>query len=127
LVTDALHVSHFVARTIDMPSDGVADHEASEVESGVSRAILSLDNVWTTGCRRIHDHITAVIAIARDCTTPSPGLSTLLGSRPSSFCWLCLQAHSVTASQWPQRSSFGHGARRGLVSHVRRAVSEIQV
>ena len=29
-------------------SDGVADHEASEVERGVSRAILSRDNVLTT-------------------------------------------------------------------------------
>jgi hypothetical protein len=63
-VTDALHVSPFVARTIPMPSDGVADHEASEVESGVSRAILSLDNVWTTFGRLIHDHIPAVIAMA---------------------------------------------------------------
>jgi hypothetical protein len=31
-----------------MPSDGVGDHEASEGERGVSRAILARDNVLTT-------------------------------------------------------------------------------
>jgi hypothetical protein len=63
-MTASLHVLHVVARTIDMPSDGVGDHEASEVERGVSRAILALANVWTTFDRRIHAHITAVIAMA---------------------------------------------------------------
>ena len=47
-----------------MPSDGVADPEASEVERGVSRAILALANVWTTFGRLIHAHRTAVIAMA---------------------------------------------------------------
>jgi hypothetical protein len=47
-----------------MPSDGVVDHEASEVERGLSREILSLDNVLTTFYRRIHSHITAVISMA---------------------------------------------------------------
>jgi hypothetical protein len=47
-----------------MPSDGVVDHEASEVESGVSGESLSLDNVLTTFDRRIHAHITAVISMA---------------------------------------------------------------
>jgi hypothetical protein len=47
-----------------MLSDGVVDHETSEVESGLSRAILALDNVLTTFCRRIHFHITAVISMA---------------------------------------------------------------
>jgi hypothetical protein len=37
-----------------MPSDGVGDHEASEVESGVSRAILALANVLTTFYHRVH-------------------------------------------------------------------------
>jgi hypothetical protein len=45
-----------------MPSDGVVDHKASEVESGVSGESLSLDNVLTTFARRIHAHITAVIS-----------------------------------------------------------------
>jgi hypothetical protein len=54
---------HFVTRTIDMPSDGVVDHEASEVESGVYRAILSLDNVLTTFFRRIPSPITTVISM----------------------------------------------------------------
>jgi hypothetical protein len=47
-VTASLHVWPVVARTIDMPSDGVGDHEASEGERGVSRAILARDNVLTT-------------------------------------------------------------------------------
>jgi len=63
-VTATLHVLPLVACTIAMPSDGVGDHAASEVERGVSRAILALANVWTTFCRLIHDHITAVIAMA---------------------------------------------------------------
>ena len=63
-MTASLHVLHVVARTIDMPLDGAGDHEASEVESGLSRAILSLDNVLTTFYRRIHAHITAVISMA---------------------------------------------------------------
>jgi hypothetical protein len=37
-----------------MQSDGVGDHEASEVERGVSRAILALDHVLTTFYHRIH-------------------------------------------------------------------------
>ena len=63
-MTASLGVLHVVARTIDIPSDGVVNHEASEVESGLSRAILSLDNVLTTFYRRIHSHITAVISMA---------------------------------------------------------------
>ena len=63
-MTAARHVWPLVARTIAMPSDGVGDHEASEVESGVSRALLALANVWTTFDRRIHAHITAVLAMA---------------------------------------------------------------
>jgi hypothetical protein len=46
-----------------MPSDGVVDYEASEVESGLSRAILALDNVLTTFYHRIHSHITEVISM----------------------------------------------------------------
>jgi hypothetical protein len=40
--------------------DFVVNHEASAVESGVSRAILARDNVLTTFGRRMHSHITAV-------------------------------------------------------------------
>ena len=60
-MTASLHVWHVVVRTIDMPSDGVGDHEASEVESGVSRAgfdhgaghpLLYLDDAKAPNCRK---------------------------------------------------------------------------
>ncbi len=47
-MTDPLNISHFVARKIHIPSDFVVDQEASDVESGLYREILSLDNVLSS-------------------------------------------------------------------------------
>src|SRR5215813_15095322 len=46
------------------PTDFVVNQEASDVESGLYRESLLLDNVWTTFCRRIRDLITYMISMA---------------------------------------------------------------
>jgi hypothetical protein len=45
------------------PTDFVVNQEASNVESGLYRENLLLDNVWTTFCRRIRDLITPMISM----------------------------------------------------------------
>src|SRR5215813_3171179 len=82
-----------------------------------------VDDVWSPhSCSQNSSHSNGVrVYHAIRWTLDAPRLSTVIVLRAR------LHAHSVTASQGPQLSSFGHGARLGLVSHVKRAVSEIQV